>query len=257
VRVNELVRFWDGVVADFLNGSTVPPAIRPWYQSYRGHGEGEVTEEALPEPYLGCLSGGNVLAVFLGLNPGEADLNFQGRDGIFANDIRRLGSYGAWAKTQPYLGDQWTARKGRNRHHWSRLGFMRRWFNDASLSPERMATFELFPWHSAKVTAVMRPDEAVVHEYIWEPICSMGKPVVFAFGAPWFPLLEPLGVEIVERLGRGGRPYETTVKDRSVILGKTREGVTVIAAKHTGSASPPSAKETAVLREVVGRIAAR
>jgi hypothetical protein len=53
LKVDELVRLWDGVVADFLDGSTsVPPVVRPWYRSYRGDGLGQVVDEALPSPTL-------------------------------------------------------------------------------------------------------------------------------------------------------------------------------------------------------------
>ena len=69
-----------------------------------------------------------------------------------------------------------------------------------------MVTFELYPWHSTAVTARMRPDPGVVREFVWQPVRQLGAPV-FAFGKPWFDLLEDgLGLQVVDRLGDGGSP---------------------------------------------------
>jgi hypothetical protein len=250
MTTSDLIRFWDKAIAGFLSGSSaVPEAVKPWYDCYRGRGLGEVATEAFPEPYLGNLGAKDIRAVFLALNPGRAHLDFQGRRGVFAREIRRAGSYHRWAATWPYLRDPWVRRKGPNRHHRSRLQFMRRWFDDEQMAPQQMATFELFPWHSTTVTALMRPAVRIVAEYIWEPIAGLGNPVIFAFGAPWFRLLEPLGLTLQKRLGGGGVPYPTRAADRSVIAGRTPEGLTVIAEKHSGSAGPPSALETDALRK--------
>ncbi len=60
------------------------------------------------------------------------------------------------AETWPYLRDPWIETKGANRHHGSRLQFLRRWYADERLRPERMVGFELYPWHSTSVTAPIR-----------------------------------------------------------------------------------------------------
>jgi hypothetical protein len=249
MNASELIRFWDKAILGFLDGSSaVPDAVKPWFDCYRGRGVGAVATKAFPEPYLGDLKAKDIHAVFLALNPGRAHLDFQGRRGVFAREILREGSYHRWAAKWPYLGDPWVRRKGPNRHHRSRLRFMRRWFNDPQMTAQHMATFELFPWHSTRVTALMRPDACIVKDYIWEPIACLGNPVIFAFGAPWFRLLEPLGVRILQRLGAGGARYPTTAAGRSVSVGRTPEGLTVIAEKHSGSVGPPSATETDILR---------
>ena len=54
----------------------------------------------------------------------------------------------------------------------------------------------------------MRPDPGIVREFVWEPIADLGEPVVFAFGAPWFGMLERLGVDVhngARRETTGGR----------------------------------------------------
>jgi hypothetical protein len=114
-----------------------------------------------------------------------------------------------------------------------------------------MVSFELYPWHSTAVTAPMRPDPGIVREFVWQPIRELGAPV-FAFGKPWFGLLEDgLGLQVVDRLGLGGRPYPTKAPSRAVLVLRDEDGPVVIAAWHQGSARPPNPSETRVLREAI------
>jgi len=123
---------------------------------------------------------------------------------------------------------------GPNRHHTSRLAFLRTWTEQATLTAKAMAAFELYPWHSTAVTAPMRPDPGVIREFIWQPIRELGAPV-FAFGKPWFDLLEHgLGLQVVDRLGAGGRPYPTEVPSRRVLVLRGGDGPVVIAERHRG-----------------------
>lgn len=244
---------WEQAIQGFLSGdgSTPTDELRRWRSSYRGPGLGSVEDRALPEPYLGRLEPGVAKGVFLALNPGRADLGFQGRDGVFAEEIRGLGSYAAWAGTWPYLRDPWIETKGANRHHGSRLRFLRRWFADERLGPERMVGFELYPWHSTSVTAPIRAPVEILREFVLEPIGELGDVIVFAFGAPWFSLLPTLGVEVLARLGAGGRRYGSMVASRAVMVGRMPGGSLVVAEKHRGSASPPSRREVDLLRDAV------
>jgi len=68
-----------------------------------------------------------------------------------------------------------------------------------------MVGFELYPWHSTRVTAPIRAPVEIVREFVLEPLGELGDVTVFAFGAPWFTLLPALGVEVLARLGAGGR----------------------------------------------------
>ena len=206
--------------------------------------------DALPEPFLGRLTQ-QARVVFLALNPGRADLAFQGRNGMFAEEIRQARSYAAWAASWPYLRDPWVATKGKNRHHSTRLQFARTWVGDPHVDHSAMVSFELYPWHSTAVTGRMRPDRGVIEEFVWRPVAELAAPV-FAFGAPWSVILEhDLGLEVVDRLGPGGRTYGSAVPSRGVAVLKGGNGVTVIAEKHTGSAGPPSRQETALLRQAL------
>jgi hypothetical protein len=127
VTCAELTAYWDQVIAQFLVGGPAVPLdlqMQAWATAYRGRGRGEVSRDAFPEPYIGALDHRPV-GVLLGLNPGRAQLDFQGRSGLFADEIRHHGTYSAWAATWPYLRDPWVATMGPNPHHTSRLDFLR------------------------------------------------------------------------------------------------------------------------------------
>ncbi len=247
-----MARLWDEVTTGFLSGrSALPPPLDEWRRAYNGSGSGRVDDQALAEPYLGPLLSAWVPAVFLALNPGATYPDFQYRHGVFAEEIRELGSYHAWAAGWPYLRHPWLRENGASRWSRARLAFARRWFDDPGLSTFETVSFELFPWHSARLTGRIAVDPEIIRRLVWEPIGEMGQPTVFAFGAPWFELLPRLGVEVVEVLGRGGRPYPTSVPSRSVLVARTAAGSLLVAERHEGSATPPSASEAAALRSAV------
>ena len=249
--IDRLVATWDDAVARFIGGeSSVIPELESWFASYTGRSaRGAVDLEAMPEPFLGVLDGAPRM-VFLALNPGRS-FPFQRRGGAFVDRVEQLGSYQQWAATWPYLNGDWEAQGRRpNRHHQSRLRFMRRWHRDESIPASAMVAFELYPWHSTSITASMTPDPAIVRRFVWDPIVELGCPYVFAFGAPWFSLLgEHLGLETIAVLGRGGKPYPTAVRSRTVCVLGGAGGLRVIAEKHSGGAGPPSPVETQILRE--------
>jgi hypothetical protein len=97
----------------------------------------------------------------------------------------------------------------------------------------------------------MQPDPGIVREFVWQPIRELGAPV-FAFGAPWFGLLEDgLGLQVVDRLGVGGRRYQTEVPSRAVLVLRDQDGPVILAEKHLGGAGPPRRSEALVLREAI------
>lgn len=246
---------WDKVVDGFLAGdSHLPRDLEVWAEAYRGQGDGEVEWDALPEPYLGPLDR-QPRAVFLALNPGASSPKMQSATGLLADEIRRMGSYRAWAASWPYLRDIWVKNMNENRHHTSRLKFMRRWWDQPGLSADDMLSFELFPWHSPRLTAPIRPNPQVIREFVFAPIEELDAPPIFAFGAPWFSLLEDkLELQVRARLGMGGDPYPTQATGRAVVVFSLPSGATVIAVKHRGSAEPPSAPETVLLQEALASV---
>jgi len=192
--------FWDEVVAGFFAGRqphVEDETLRLWHSAYAGVGKGEVTTLAFPEPYVGPMSPtrGEPRLVILGLNPGAADLKFQGRGGVFDREMQAFGSYAGWAASAPYLRPPWlNATRQRNKFHEDRLRFARRWTNDDAVRGEDVLAIELFPWHSVGLTAPIRPDVRLVETFVWGPLREIESPVVFAFGKDWVAVARMLGL---------------------------------------------------------------
>ncbi len=246
-------QLWDDAVQMFLDSGERPPHLDSWFRSYRGGGKGAVERNAMPEPFLGSLAT-KPRGVILALNPGKADLCFQGRTGIFADEIRTNGgSYTRWAASWPYFREAWIERKRRNQHHERRLQFIRNWLDDQELSHSAMVSFELYPWHSDRFSGRLDCEAAgkFFAGHIRDALVELDAPV-FAFGARWFPILKHArsGLEVDERLD-GERPYCSCVASRRVMLLRGDGGLNVIAVKQMGYAGPPSRDETLRLRDVV------
>lgn len=200
----DVAAFWDQTVSDFFAGKQPhvdDPFLQRWHSAYSGGGRGTVTTDAFPEPYIGPLSPehGEPILVALGLNPGEADLEFQGREGIFQGEILRYGSYSAWANTAPYLRAPWKPAHRHNRYHANLRTFAQRWTGITAARSEDVLVLELFPWHSDKVTASMRPDPQLIKTFVWEPLAEINIEAVFGLGKDWLTaarglLLKEIGI---------------------------------------------------------------
>lgn len=253
-----VMQFWDQVVDRYLDGEfPLDGPLRPWFDSYRGSGEGAVDPEVMPEPYLGDLEAGDHRMIFLGLNPGSPRPRAQSRSGTYAEEIRALGSYHAWAATWPYLRPEDLAEWGRNKFHDSRFEFMKNWYGDRGLQHAHMLNWELYPWHSKKVMGSrMRPPAEVIKEFVWEPVGDLAAPWVFAFGREWFGKLGELGLRPLVVLGYGGEPYPTLTKPgarRSVKVWEGPEGIHVVAMSTAAAAAPPSRVEANILKEELAK----
>lgn len=254
-----VVEVWDEVVRTFLsdgeNGAPplqLPSRLQRWANGYHGKGVGAIEWRAFPEPYVGALDS-RPLMVVLALNPGRASESMQFKDGVLAGEIRTDydHKYSAWAKSWPFLRDVWEIPMGKNVHHARRLEFMRRWWYPQEPTEADLVAFELYPWHSSGVTARMHPDADVIREFVLDPVREFGNVPVFAFGAPWFEVLEKcLGAPSV-CLGAGGCSYGSRVATRSVAVFELSSEAKVIAVKQSGYAGPPSQRESAVLREAL------
>jgi hypothetical protein len=139
---------------------------------------------------------------------------------------------------------------GHSRFLTSRLAFPGTWTGQPALTAEAMVTFELYPWQIATVTAPIRPDPGIVREFVWQPVHELGAPV-FAFGAPWFDLLEDgLRLQVVDRLGLGQALRERGAQPGGAGAGwRGRAGGDCRAAPR--GCRPPRRSETLVLREAV------
>lgn len=175
--------------------------------------------------------------------PGRACFDFQGRDGIFAREIRERGSYSAWAATSPYLGEEWSRINGRNRYAWSRLRFAREWLEDQELAADQLLTLELYPWHSTRVTAPIAPPTEIIEDFVWQPLADIDVDFVFAFGKPWLRVCDALGLPEVGRWGRGGVDLGSPVASRTAVAFALPSGQWVVVSWQSGYAGPPGSED--------------
>jgi len=242
--------FWDEVVNDCLDGGyPLPAPLDRWILAYEGAGDGAVDREAFPEPYGGDLIG-HVRSVMLGLNPGVSVPAYQYRHGILAEEIRVAGRYSEVFKTHPVNREPWLSDIGPVGYLVNRVAFMRRWLEDDSLSDEHLLTFELYPWHSKTVTAAIDPPPDIIESMIFDPIAETGVRHVFAFGVPWFRVLDSLDFHRRLTLGAGGEPYGSEVASRTAAVYE-RGDYLIVAVKQNGYAGPPSASEAILLKEAL------
>ena len=247
----EVADFWDEIIRRWLAGEDpMPDPLPRWFASYNGRGDGAVSREAFAEPYGGDLRG-QAPIVMLGLNPGRADFDFQGRDGLFAADIRKLGSYSAWMRTWPYLAPRWEATKGYNRYTRSRLEFGRRWLEKPDLQLEDLLLMELYPWHSTNVTAAIRPPAEIIDRFVWQPLAEHPAESIFAFGKPWLDVCRDLKLSEVGRWGSGGKPFGSRVASRALAVFELPSGQWVVVAWQSGYAGPPGREDALRIRETL------
>ncbi|MET7749023.1 hypothetical protein [Micromonospora sp. NPDC005367] len=248
--------FWDAHVESWLRSEDqLPERLKAWFDSYVGVGPGEVTRDGFPEAYHGDLLGQEHTPrmVVLGLNPGEFRPRFQARDGIFAKEIKEYGSYSRWATTCPYNRPPWTLphEMGRNTYYQARLEFTRRWLQDPTADHRDLLIFECYPWHSKSINAPLRPPPEVIEQFVWQPIAELSVQDVFAFGRPWDGIAQALKLPLTGKLGSGGTCYGSNVSSRAVRTYALPSGQRLVVEWHAGAAGPPSAKETALLREAL------
>lgn len=252
-RRDAVADFWDEVVRDALAGGEphrADPALRRWFAGYRGAGRGAVTLEATPEPYIGPLATrhGTPRLIALGLNPGPADLRFQGPGGVFAGEYERLGGFSNWAVTEPYLRDPWRSRHGRNRYHENLRVFARTWVDDPALRSRDVLVLELYPWHSDRATATLAPATDLIDEFVWEPLAEINLPEVIAIGADWQRVAHQLG------LSEHPLDIEFTDRTRRARLFELPSGQRLAVTWHQASNSPPNHIDSLALRRALGGI---
>lgn len=242
--------FWDGLTAEWLaGGDPMPDPLPRWYASYQGRGAGQVTRDAFAEPYGGDLRG-NPRMVVLGLNPGAARLDFQARDGIYANAIRKWGSFSAWkAGADCYMDDEWSRVYGSNRYAWNFVRFARRWLEDDTILARQILTLELYPWHSNRVIGRMAPPTDIIDTFVWQPLADVDVEFIFAFGKPWLEVCRALDLPEVGRWGQGGIDLGSAVASRSAVTFALPSGQWVVVSWQLGYAGPPGREDTVRLRE--------
>jgi hypothetical protein len=262
----ELLRdTWDRIIDQFLaGGDPFDETTRPWFEAYRGRGEAVRQDDALPEPFHGRLDQ-PPRAVVLSINPGLAYLgaerwgdylvqDLQSRKGLFAEGIRAAGSFTEWTREwRPW--SEWNGGQSIP-FVTSRVRFVEAWCAPEHVEKEEILWFELYPWHSSRwggLTWTKRVVE-LVQQFILDPIEALGGPPVFAFGSPWFDVLEKLGLE--PQLSIAGGDIGADVAPAHVVQVFKRQrppGQEVIAMKHQGGAGPPKPSSVPAIRTALGR----
>jgi len=256
-----VANFWDKVLDRWAGGEDhlIVPLER-WIASYQGAGKGAVDLGHYPDPYVGDLRGHvhEPRMVVLGLNPGIGYDQLQGPDGIWTARIREQGYSGCFQRSPAQDPASWIALHGRESAYWSALlRFTRRWLGDDHAGVDDVLGLELFPWHSAAVTAPMQPPPDLIDEYIWAPVSELNVPVVFALGAPWFKNVEALGLPLVTLFGKGGVPFAEPVNEQAnwrVGLYELPSGQYIIVNSQSGSGQPPGPDRTSILQATLARL---
>jgi len=258
--ISNLVSTWDTSVAGVLNGrSTLPAHLDAWLASLRQSYPQASATASLPEPFLGRLDR-RPAAVFLAATAGRAYVgshgrpDFQSLTGVFANEVRELGSYSAWAATWTYFRRPWTSLVSANNIHHRRLQFLRHWHGDDRLDPEDMVTFALYPWHTSALTTRLYFDADLLWTFVFEPIVALGSPPVFTFGRPWFSILPTLGfsLESLVAMGRGNR--QATSRTKAVATFRGPSGLQIFAERHPGSPYPPPIEGVTQMQKALANI---
>ena len=214
-----------------------------------GQGPRRGRADAMPEPFLGPLTGRPEM-VFLALNPGRASPSS-------AATARSPTASASWAPTPPGRrpGPTSTAtgrRPGSARTATTRRGCASCAAGWAMITPGRR------DGRLRAVSLALDPrdgqDEARPRHRPRVRVGAdrrVGAPLVFAFGAPWFPLLtEQLGLTVVRRLGKEGDDYGSAWPAARCSCSRSRRHHSG-SRQAVGSAAPPSAEETQRLREAV------
>lgn len=239
----KLAEFWDEQLRRWLRGEPLSARLDRWRRAYGG----AVDEWAFPEPFIGDLLGSPRI-VMLANNPGIAHPELQARDGVFAAQIRDVG-FTAWAATRPYEGPDspWVRRYGEIARNWDRIRFAARFLGVDGLAPKSVLNVELFPWHSPKLERAIRVDPATFHEFLLEPLASLGNPVpVVALGVAWARALD----QVPEAVAGCEEFRDFSSPSRRARLYSTLEGGQILVVWHSGSDKPPNAADTARLRSI-------
>lgn len=241
------VEFWDREIERWIGGETaVPDRLRPWFESYKGTGRGEVRLDVFPEPYTGRLIGNDAPVVMLGLNPGAAVPSFQAPGGVFFEQLRTM-SYSEWAATVPYASKEWENFAGRNRFYQNRFAFARRLLDDPKWPISDGVFFELYPYHSSGVTAAMSPPSDAIREFVLDPIAELNTQHVFAFGKPWFGVANRIGLPAGHEL-----TVSWATPSREARVYALPSGQDLIVMAQNGYAGPPGAADTEALAKSLG-----
>ncbi|TQO20990.1 hypothetical protein FB472_2650 [Rhodoglobus vestalii] len=240
--LDDLVEFWNRETERWIGGDLeVPERLRAWFKSYQGKGQGAVRLDVFPEPYTGKLIGNDAPMIMLGLNPGGAVPRFQAHGGYFVEQLKSM-SYHDWASTAPYVGELWESIHGRNTYYRNRFKFAQRLFERSEWQMSNGVFFEMYPYHSSRVTGSMTPPADALREFVLDPLGELNSSFIFAFGKPWFDVPRRLDLKPGRDLN-----VKWATPSRTARAFPLKSGQELIVMAQNGYAGPPGAADTDAL----------
>jgi hypothetical protein len=247
------------VIANWLAGDREPPQqLRAWFTAYKGGGAGAIDLDCYPDPFVGDLRGirKSPRLVLLGLNPGIGHQNLQGPDGAWSQRIKKESYSRCFQRSPPEDPIIWKENNGgKGSAYWQKLiRFTKTWLQDDYAGIEDILNFELYPWHSKKLTDTISVPPEIVSRYVIEPLRELGSREVFGFGAPWFRVVDGLPDLFRKiRILEGAELNDNKNANSGWRLGVFDLGADMrfVVSAHKGSAGPRRAELIETMREVV------
>ena len=225
--------------------------------SYPGKGAGAVDLGQYPDPWVGDLRGvrAEPRLVVLGLNPGVGYDALQGASGTWTERIRAEGYSRCLERSPAEDPSTWRAVHGRQSPYWVRMEkFAQRWVADPAAGHRDVLNFELYPWHSPKLTAGITSPADTVRELVLDPIAEVEVADVFAFGAPWFTVGQELDLPLLATWGPGGDPWPAAYGRWTVEVRRLPSGQRLVVSRQQGFSGPPGASRLEQLRDRLSAI---
>ena len=98
----------------------------------------------------------------------------------------------------------------------------------------------------------MLPPADLIDRFVWAPVQEIDVPVVLAFGAAWFGIVESLGLPAVVRYGAAGEPFPQPVGGGWRLAAyRLPSGQLAVVSSQQGYAGPPGASRTEVMRSLL------
>jgi hypothetical protein len=106
---------------------------------------------------------------------------------------------------------------------------------------------ELYPWHSTRVTAPIRPPSEVLSEFLWDPLAEVDLDTIWAFGKHWLTVATDLA--LVESDRWDGNHFSTPA--RAAVAFVLPSGQRLVVVWQLGYAGPPGDEDVRRLQALL------
>jgi len=253
---NEIADIWDALLRGWQKGEDLPTELIQWRDCYEGTGKGSVQLDYYPDLFVGDLRGfrKEPRLVTLGLNPGVAYPGLQSRDGIWAKNIAKEGYSRCFARSPEEDPNNWKQyNKKRSKYWMNMVRFVKRWLDDPDANHQDVLNFELYPWHSEKLSAAIDPPHDLIKKYVFNPISEINVADVLAFGADWFRLINrwPGLSKLFEFSNE--RLSQSNTSNWKLAAYRLPSGQRLVLSSQKGYSGPPGSERAKRMREILAR----